>query len=82
MVLKHLLEETSGVLDRDLNNASHKALHGWRFANIARQEGTSYFLDATHNLALCGDWHIKGRVEAAFTSGYKTAVAIETLLSD
>ena len=81
-VLEHLLEETSNILDRDLNSASHRAIHGWRFANIDRQEGESYFLDVIHNLVLCGDWCIKGRIEAAFTSGYKAARAIETRLFD
>jgi hypothetical protein len=82
VVLKHLVEETSCILDRDINSAAHKTLHGWRFANIARQEEKNYFLDANHNLAMCGDWFIKGRVEAAFTSGYKAARAIEAILSD
>lgn len=82
VVLEHLIEESSNILDRDLKSAAHKTLHGWRFANIVRQEGKDYFLDATHNIALCGDWYIKGRVEAAFTSGYKVGQAIETILSD
>ena len=79
-VLEYMVDETSNILDRDLNCASHRDVHGWRFANIDRQVGKNYFLDATHKVALCGDWFIKGRVEAAFTSGYELASAMETAL--
>lgn len=40
----------------------------WHYANIAKQNSPGYFADSQLQLAACGDWCIKGRVEAAFTS--------------
>ena len=73
---RHLLEAAGQAIDRDLGGAEHCGVHRWRFANIAKQAGPGYFIDRDLRLAACGDWFIRGRVEAAFTSGAGLAKAI------
>jgi len=34
-----------------------------------------------HNIGMCGDWFIEGRVEAAFTSGFELAQNLKRVLS-
>lgn len=74
MVQAHMLAEASRQSGVDLGVAATKKLQRWRYANLPRQSGPEYFLDSDVNLAACGDWFIRGRVEAAFTSA--------TLLAD
>lgn len=40
----------------------------WHYANLPKQATPGYYYDSDLKLAACGDWCIKGRVEAAFTS--------------
>lgn len=75
-ILEHLISETSKVVGVNLNSATHKAVHRWRYANINRREGELFFLDGENKLAACGDWCVEGRVEAAFTSAYALAEAL------
>ena len=39
----------------------------------AKRTGETHFIDHASRSGACGDWLIKGRVEAAFTSGYSIA---------
>ena len=71
--LQHLLTQTSLVIGQDVSHAGHKAIHQWRYANSPKRSGETYFIDHTARSGACGDWLIKGRVEAAFTSGYSIA---------
>ena len=64
----HMLDEASLVTGKDLRSSAHSQVHRWRYANIARQDGPTYFLDEDSGLAACGDWCLRGRIEAAFTS--------------
>ena len=75
-VLSYLCAQTSELIGQDASQAEHKAVHGWRYANIGKQHGSSYHLDADHKLGLCGDWFIQGRVESAYTSGRGLAQGI------
>lgn len=75
-VSTHLRTQTSEIIGYDLSGAAHKAIHGWRYANIEKQSGETHFIDTAQNIAVCGDWIIQGRVEAAFTSGFKAAASI------
>jgi predicted NAD/FAD-dependent oxidoreductase len=68
LVQEHLLDEVSLVAGKDMRSAAHREVHRWRYANIARQAGPSYYLDEHNRLAACGDWCVLGRIEAAFTS--------------
>lgn len=68
-VRAHLLETASLVSGTDLSAAAdHSELHRWRYANIARQTGPKCMVDDAAHLAVCGDWFVRGRIEAAFTS--------------
>lgn len=67
-VLEHLMAEASRVAGEDLQSATHRAVHRWRYANIDNQTGPAYFIDDARRVAACGDWFVRGRVEAAFTS--------------
>ena len=72
-VLDYLCQQTHAVIGHDVSTADHKAIHGWRYANIKKQGDDTYFIDEAEKIGVCGDWLIKGRVEAAFTSGYALA---------
>lgn len=73
-VLSYLIQQASQIIQRDLNQANHQAIHAWRYANIAKQSSNQpYFIDENRQLAVAGDWLIQGRVEAAFTSGANLA---------
>ena len=72
-VMNYLCKQTSDIIGHDLSKASHMAIHGWRFANIQKQRGETHFLDMDQKIAVCGDWFIEGRVEAAFISGFEMA---------
>lgn len=68
-VIAHLCQTTSQTIGQSVEHAVHKVVHGWRYANIGKQNTSGYVLDAEQQLALCGDWFIQGRVNAAFDSG-------------
>ncbi|MCH2037771.1 MAG: FAD-dependent oxidoreductase [Rickettsiales bacterium] len=72
-VLDYLCKQTSDVIGHDVEHAEHKVVHGWRYANISKQEGDQFIFDQDQQIGVCGDWFIKGRVESAFTSGYGLA---------
>lgn len=71
------LEQVTGV---DISSADHVALHRWRYANIEKQDGAGYFIDADRRLAAVGDWCIHGRIEAAFSSACELAQTLQTRL--
>ena len=73
LVMQYLCEQVSKIVEYDVSAADLKALYAWRFANIKKQYGKTHLIDGKQQLALCGDWFIQGRVEAAFSSGFKMA---------
>jgi len=80
-VITHLSNETSNIINRDISNAVHIDLHRWRYANIAKLEKSEPLIDAKNKMAACGDWCIKGRVEAAFRSGFDLANGMRNLVN-
>jgi renalase len=80
-VLNYLCEQSSRIIGRDLQKADYKAIHGWRYANVEKQEGQSYYMDEKKNFGACGDWCIEGRVEAAFISGFNLANQLLSLIT-
>ena len=70
-VMDYLCQHTSEVIGHDVSTANHRAIHGWRYANIEKQEGETHFIESNERVGVCGDWLIQGRVEAAFTSGFE-----------
>ena len=75
-VLGHMLDEASRVSGKDLGSAVHREVHRWRYANIDRKAGPTYFVDDDNRLAACGDWCVRGRIEAAFMSASDLAESL------
>jgi renalase len=75
-VREHLLEAAARAIGQEFVGVEHCGVHRWRFANIAKQAGPRYFIDRDLRLAACGDWFIRGRIEAAFESGAGLAAAM------
>ena len=67
-VKTHMLAEANAQSGIDLGAAPIQRLHRWRYANLPRQSGDAFFLDPDIGIAACGDWFVRGRIEAAFTS--------------
>lgn len=76
-VLQHMLDEASLVTGLDLRRARHRKVHRWRYANIGKQEGATYYVDRRNTVAACGDWCVHGRIEAAFTSACDLAESLK-----
>ena len=66
-----LCDYTSDILRFNVETADYIETKRWRFANSARQTNQPFFLDKNNKVASCGDWCIKGRIEAAFLSAKK-----------
>jgi len=71
--LDHLCSQVRRAIGQDVGNAKHKAIHQWLYANTKKQGNATHFIDQSKNIGVCGDWVIQGRIEAAFTSGFKLA---------
>lgn len=76
-VMNHLLEQGNAVLQTNLHAAQHTSIHRWRYANAEKTTGEEFMLDKNLHIAVCGDWMIHGRVEAAFVSAYQLAHKIK-----
>ena len=68
------IESMLGINARD---AVVTSFHRWRYASTQTPLGRSFWRHKKGDLAVIGDWCIKGRVEAAFDSG--TALAKDIL---
>ena len=78
IVINHLCQETSSIIQHDATQAIRQVLHGWRYANNAKRDIYKPFIDHDLKIAACGDWCLGGRVEGAFTSAQNLAHALET----
>ena len=74
-----LLMELQRQLATDLASPAYIALHRWRYAETSVPVGKNYLIDTRNHLAACGDWCIRGNVEAAFTSAHLLAARINKL---
>lgn len=81
VVMSHLCHEASNIVGQDLSTANHQAIHAWRFANIAKQVGNTHDIDAKQSIAICGDWFIQGRIEAAFISAREMVDHLKSITS-
>lgn len=79
-VMAYLCQQVSSIIGYDVSQAAHKALHGWRYANVEKQRGETFFLEADQHIAVCGDWLIEGKVEAAFTSAMQLSKKLQDIL--
>ena len=75
-VLDHMINQASAVTGANLDAAVHRQVHRWRYANIDKHPGPTFFLDDDARLAACGDWFVRGRVESAFTSANELAARL------
>ena len=73
LIKKDLIKELSLITKADFNQAHHIDIHRWRYANSSKINDKKFFFDQNLNIAVCGDWCIEGRIEAAFLSGYSLA---------
>jgi renalase len=64
----HLADECRRFTGIDAAGASFIDVHRWRYANVDQQDGDLYALDAGQQVAMCGDWFVRGRIEGAFKS--------------
>ena len=80
-VIEHLMNETSKIIGKKVYDANHIDLHRWKYANIKKQDVESPFIDENNQLAACGDWCIKGRIESAFLSGFDLANEMRSLIN-
>lgn len=67
-VTEHLLAETGRITGVNTASAPHIRIHRWRYANLPKQNQQAFAIDHDRAIAACGDWFIRGRVEAAFLS--------------
>ena len=72
-VRQYLMDEFRRVSGVDPSTADFVAVHRWLYANVPQQSGDACYVDNERRLGACGDWFIRGRIEAAFTSA--TALA-------
>jgi len=80
--IQHLiLDELNSLLADDFSSSEYMTTHRWRYADTNQTTAVDYHIDGELKLGVCGDWFIKGRIEAAFLSGYKLANSIKQLLS-
>jgi renalase len=79
-LVARMLAETSEVVGVNVDTATLLRLQRWRYANVDSQNGAKFFIDETNRLAACGDWFRRGRVEAAFTSGFGLVQRLKHLL--
>ncbi len=77
-VRQHLLDEFQRVSGIAPTTADFVAVQRWLYANVPQQSGEHCYLDGERRLAACGDWFIRGRIEAAYTS----AIALVDRLRD
>jgi renalase len=80
------LEESQATVEAELRDALESLLgslaigqaqaHRWRYAKPLAALGQPYFWDGARQLGACGDWCEGGRVEGAFLSGLRLAVAL------
>ncbi|MAS82033.1 MAG: NADP transhydrogenase subunit alpha [Legionellales bacterium] len=75
-----ILEELNSLLSYDFSDSQYLTTHRWRYSDIKQAAGVDYHLDHEQQLGACGDWFIKGRIEAAFLSGYKLANSMKKKL--
>lgn len=76
VVISHLCQQATRIIGHDANEAQHKVLHGWRYANNRNRGTHQPFIDTELRLAACGDWCLGGRVEGAFTSAQRLSEAL------
>jgi len=76
-----ILNELNSLLLYDFSSSEYMTTHRWRYADTNQATAVDYHIDDELKLGACGDWFIKGRIEAAFLSGYRLANSLKQFLS-
>ena len=63
-----MLKKTSDILNIELDNYEHKAIHLWKYAMAEKKNNFGSFIDDNLKIIVCGDWCMNGRIEGAFLS--------------
>ena len=81
-VAEQLVAEFSRIINIK-PEIKHQNLHLWRYANSKNNySNNKFYIDYQSNVASCGDWCIKGFVEAAFMSSFYLACDINSHLKN
>ncbi len=67
-VRRTLLDATSDIVGPAVHSATHVQVHRWRYANADKVEKPKPQVDTNNRIAICGDWLVRGRIEAAYRS--------------
>lgn len=75
---EHLIDAFAACYPKPLPHVEACGAHRWRYAQPAATQQTKkgYLLYPRPGLALCGDWCLDGRIEAAWLSGTRLASAL------
>lgn len=76
-VIQQQMMDTLTALFPTLPTPDHVDIHRWRYAATTVPLEQDFLLDRHNGLAACGDWCLGGRVEAAFTSAFRLAEALQ-----
>jgi renalase len=84
-IKNELISELKMVTKNHLPKIIYSDIHRFRYTNIKKQYTgntikTKCFIDPETKIAVCGDWIIQGRVEAAFLSGKAAAEEIRKFI--
>ena len=75
---KKLLDELKKIIDFKEENISYKQIRRWKYANAKKSYDEQFLFDKEHNLGVCGDYFIQGRIENAYLSGYNLAKFLDS----
>lgn len=67
-VRQTLIDATCDITGPAIRDAACVHVHRWRYANADRVRETLPQVDKDNGIAICGDWLIRGRIEAAYLS--------------
>ena len=67
-IIQHMLTELEKATGISQKYCQHTDVHRWLYANIIREKKYQMLVDEHNKTIACGDWCIRGIVEAAFTS--------------
>ena len=71
-----MLEELWKLTGFPPDSAAELAFHRWRYAHTSQPLCRPYLLEHTQNLAVCADWCLESRAEAAYLSARALAQAL------
>lgn len=63
-----LLDAACDIAGPAVRRATHVDVHRWRYANADKVHERPPQVDADNAIGICGDWLVRGRIEAAYKS--------------